>query len=247
MIRSTCALTLLTIATACGPKTGGASLARVQRLYAEGLDGAASRTATVMMRQRTQDADAAAWYGGLAEFRQGHDEQARRFFLEAARSGDAQIAGGAEAMLGQLDTRRNDLAASQRHFDRAWILLKGSDQRQVAIRGLAAARTAGDTLAKARWQERLGERTASDGSSDVEFALQAGAYRTRSSADAHASTLQNAAARAGLGPVQVRRRTDPQGTWWLVQCGDFATRAEASAARRRLPGERLIVARVSVE
>ncbi|MDP7071130.1 MAG: SPOR domain-containing protein [Phycisphaerales bacterium] len=246
MRRPYCYLMSLVCATAmltgCQPERSESNLQRVERLYGEGLNGAASAAASVVARGGSADAAAAAWYGGLAEFKQGHDEQARTFFKKAARSASPEIAGGAEAMLAQLATRRGDYAQSLRRAERAWSLLRGSDRRQAAIRGLAAAEVAGDTLAVGRWRGRLEGQSAS---TPHAYVLQAAAYRSRSSADAHAARLEASAGGAGLGPVTVRSRQDPNGDWWLVQCGGFASRAEASVARRRLPREELIVARVS--
>ncbi len=228
--------------TACQPKRGGSNLQRVERLYGEGLNGAASAAASMVARGGSSDASAAAWYGGLAEFKQGHDEQARTFFKQAIRSSSPRIAGGAEAMLGQLATQRCDYAESLRRYERAWSLLEGSDRRQAAVRGLAAAETAGNTLATGRWRSRLeGDTT----STSHAYVLQAAAYRKRASADAHAERLEGSAGGAGLGPVVVRSRQDSGGDWWLVQCGGFASRAEANVARRRLPREELIVARAT--
>lgn len=227
---------------ACQPERTGTSLQRVERLYGEGLNGAASAAASVVARGNSSDAAAAAWYGGLAEFKQGHDEQARTFFKQACRSSSPKIAGGAEAMLGQLATSRGDYAESLRRYERAWSLLQGSDRRQAAVRGLAAAETAGNTLAAGRWRSRL---EGDSRSTSHAFVLQAGAYRSRSSADSHAQRLAHSAGSAGVGPVTVRSRQDQSGNWWLVQCGGFDSRAEANVARRRLPREELIVARVT--
>jgi len=229
----------------CGSAPKVTSMERVEQLYAEGLDGAATRAADILVRTRAPGRAEAAWYGGLAAYREGNDSQARSLFKTAATSRTQQIAGGAEAMLGQLSTRRFDYAEALQHFERAWLLLRGTDQRQATLRGVAAARCSGNSQALARWEGRLksAESAAPSTDSDEAWVLQAGAYRNRTAADTHAARLRPRATRAGVGAVTVRSRRDSGGIWWLVQCGGFASRTEASAARRSLNSDDLIVAR----
>lgn len=229
--------------TGCQPKPPAANLQRVQRLYDERLDGAASRTAELMVKQHSPQAATAAWYGGLAAFRSRNVDKAKTLFEAAVRSSEPQVAGGAEAMLGQLATDHRAYADALRRYERAWSLLSGSDKRQAGVRALAAAETSGNTLAADRWRARLSTSGAA-AAAEHAYALQAGAYRTREAASKHASSLGPTMKRSGLSPVVVRTRTDGGGTWWLVQCGGFASRAEAAAARRSAPGQGLIVARV---
>lgn len=243
MTRSLFLLTAL-LMTACQAKPPAANLSRVERLYEERLDGAASRTAQLMVSQHAPQAATAAWYGGLAEFRNRDYEQAAIFFKSAVRSGDPMVAGGAEAMLGQLAAQSQDYAQALRRYERAWTLLTGSDQRQVGVRALDAAEVAGNTLAADRWRARIRTSDGIAAPAGHPFALQAGAYRTRSAANSHATDLKISLRRSGLTPITVRTRMDSGGTWWLVQVGAFASRAEAAAARRAAPAQDLIVARV---
>ena len=243
-------LVLATLLTAvlgglgCQPKAPATTLQRVQRLYDEKLDGAASRAAAVMVRDHSVDADAAAWIGGLAEYRQGHDEAARGLFKTATYSKDTAVAGGAQAMLGQLAARRADDTEALRRYDKAWTLLKGSDQRQVAVHAMAVCSRDKRSPEASTWRSRLDGPSVAAVPAGRSFSLQAGAYRHREAADSHAATLSTQTNSAGLGPAIVRKRSDSRGTWWLVQCGAFATRAEASAARRRMRSSDFIVARV---
>jgi hypothetical protein len=236
------ALTVAMLLSGCQPTPPAANLQRVQRLYEEHLDGAACRAAELMIAQRMPQAATAAWYGGLAEFRNRDIAGAKTFFTAATQSGDPAVAGGAEAMLGQIATDDADYAEALRRYERAWSLLRGSDKQQVGVRAVAAAKTAGNSLATDRWQARL-RTSGSPASADHPYALQAGAYRTREAASTHASSLTATMRRAGILPVVVRTRTDNGGTWWLVQCGSFASRAEAAAARRSVSGQELIVSR----
>ncbi len=236
-----CFVLLVFTAAACQSTPAPANLGRVQQLYEDGLNGAASRAASVMLRDEAPSADIAAWYGGLAEVRRGNDAASRAFFERAAHAPNPDVAGGAEAMLGQLAEGRADDQAALRHYDTAWTLLDGSDQRQVATRAEAIAANANMSNTKAMWAGRLRpEATTPTGG----FALQAGAYSTRASATAHARTLSTQTVRAGIGPATVRHRRSSGGSLWLVQCGDFTSRAEASAAKRRLPSVAFVVARM---
>jgi hypothetical protein len=228
----------------CQPKPPAANVQRVQRLYEEQLDGAASRTATVMVDQRAPDADMAAWYGGLAAFRNRDMPAAHTLFIAASHSGTPALAGGGEAMLGQLATNNSDYAEALRRYERAWALLRGSDQRKAGERALAAAETAGNTLAADRWRARLSTSGSAVNDAAHPYALQAGAYRTRGAADKHAASLAKVMRRSEFAPIAVRTRRDNGGIWWLVQCGEFASRAEAVAARRSARRQDLIVARV---
>ncbi len=239
------ALAIATLLTACQPKPPAANLQRVQRLYEERLDGAACRAAELMIAQHAPQATTAAWYGGLAEYRNRDIAGAKTFFAAATQSGNPAVAGGAEAMLGQIATESTDYAEALRRYERAWLLLSGSDRQQAGVRALAAAETAGNSLAADRWQTRLRTSQGVAAPAGHPYALQAGAYRTRGAADTHAASLTSIAQQSGLTPVVVRTRADGGGTWWLVQCGSFASRGEAAAARRAAPGQELIVARVS--
>ena len=237
-------LTAVLSGLGCQPKAPATTLQRVQQLYEEKLDGAASRAASVMVRDHSVDADAAAWIGGLAEYRQGHYEAARGLFKTAAYSKDTAVAGGAQAMLGQLAAQRSDDSEALRRYDKAWTLLKGSDQRQVAVHALAVCSREKHSPEASTWRSRLDGPNMEAIPLGQSFSLQAGAYRRRASADSHAATLSTQTKIAGLGPAIVRKRSDSRGTWWLVQCGAFATRAQASAARRRMRSEDFVVARV---
>ncbi len=237
-------IVLLAIAAvpACQSPTGPATLDRVQRLYDEGLYAAASGAASVMVRDEARQADVAAWYGGLAEVRRGNDAASRSFFDRAATSTNPDVSGGAEAMLAQLAEDRSDDEAALRHYDAAWTLLTGADQRQVARRAEAIATRRNMSQTEAMWAGRLRPPAASTGSGG--FALQAGAYSTRASATAHARKLSTQTVRAGIGPATVRQRAGKDGSLWLVQCGTYASRAEASAAKRKLPSVEFVVARM---
>lgn len=60
----------------CGSAPKVTSMERVEQLYAEGLDGAATRAADILVRTRAPGRAEAAWYGGLAAYREGNDSQA---------------------------------------------------------------------------------------------------------------------------------------------------------------------------
>ncbi|MDP7029797.1 MAG: SPOR domain-containing protein [Phycisphaerales bacterium] len=235
-------LTMTVVTAACQSQPGPATVARVQRLYDEGLNGAASGAAAVMMRDESPEADVAAWYGGLAEIRRGNEAASRTFFERAALSSNPDVAGGAEAMLGQLAEGRADDDAALRHYGKAWTLLDGSDQRRVAQRAEAIAARRNMSNTQAMWAQRL-KPGSTAAPADGAFALQAGAYSTRASATAHARRLTTQTVRAGLGPATVRQRGTGSGSLWLVQCGSYGSRAAASAAKRKLPSVEFVVAR----
>ena len=221
-----------------------ASLDRVARLYDEGLDASAASTATMVIHQGGSSAETAAWYGGLAEYRQGHAAAARRFFDTAAKSPNAVIAGGAESMLGQLAEQRADADAAMAHYEQAWAKLRGPDRRQVALHAMSVAQRQRNQTAVAVWKGRLAGTPSQPTTSTAAFALQAGAYQSRSGAEQHASRLRN---RYGsqLQPIVVRGRSGASGTMWLVQGGAYDTRGRAAAARRALGTDAFIVVRTA--
>ncbi|MCH2141978.1 MAG: SPOR domain-containing protein [Phycisphaerales bacterium] len=221
-----------------------ASLDRVATLYQEGLDASAASTAAMVVRQGGQDATTAAWYGGLAEYRQGHAAAARRFFEQAATSPTPAIAGGAESMLGQLAQQRADTTAAMKHYEQAWTDLRGPDRRQVALHAIAAAQRDRDTTAAASWKRRLAGQPSDVTMASSSFALQAGAYQSRTGAEQHATRLRHSHG-GRLQPIVVRGRTGPSGTMWLVQGGAYETRRSAAAARRTLGADDFIVVRTA--
>ncbi len=235
---------LMMLAASCQSPPRQATLERVATLYSEGLDASAASTATMIVRRGGIDAKTAAWYGGLAEYRLGHMAAARSFFNTAATSHDAAVAGGAQSMLAQIATNRADTDAALDHYDVAWNKLRGSDRRQVALHAIAAAQAAKDSQATNRWTRRLAGQPTVASSDTSPFALQAGAYRSRSGAEKRASTLRRTHDRT-LSPIVVRGRSNDAGTWWLVQCGGYATQSTATAARRSLGTEEFIVVRTA--
>ena len=194
----------------------------------------------------------ASWIMGLCNQRLGELVDARANFEFAATSPDATLAARARAMLGQNMLQAGQAEAAAIQFEHAWPDLTGSDRRECAQHAAAAWAQAGQDDQARRWNQLAANVSSIDhmprGSTQEDeglFHLQIGAYRDVDGAKRAQGALVAAARHAGVNAPVIRKRTDRHGgTLYLVQVGEFQTRAEADAARRSMRSHNLIVVAV---
>ena len=227
--------------TGCGPRQ--ATLDDAINRYDRGLFGTAQQMAEQQAARSTGDRKAAAaWVAGLSALRQ-RDElpAARRWLTATTLTSDPLLKARAEAMLGEVCRREGRTDAAIRHWDRAWPHLEGADRTETAGAAVELLTAAGDQAEAARWRSRL--HGADEVPATGSWTLQAGAFRSRQSADTHRRTLHRTATSAGLGSPRVHETNRDGGSMWLVQLGAFESRGDAAAARRRLSGTELLIVR----
>lgn len=159
-------------------------------------------------------------------------------------SQDPQIAGRAEAALGQIAQARGNHKYAADLLKRASEKLAGDDAARASVRAgrsmsrsgdhasavkqYEAAADAADSAAVKAYAEKLTKEPAGP------FTLQAGVFSNRSGADTQARSLAPAAMRAGLGAPRVVTGAKGGRTTFAVQVGTFPTRDQASGARGKL-------------
>ncbi|MCH2137427.1 MAG: SPOR domain-containing protein [Phycisphaerales bacterium] len=226
----------------CGPKRAG--LADAMNRYDRGLYATSQAMASTVAGQSSGNAKAqAAYVAGMSALRQtGQEAAAGRWLSEATLSSDPHVSARAEAMLGELDRRAGNVDGAVAHWQRAWPGLSPDEQHDTATAAVSTLKATGDEQAAAAWAHRLNGSDAVP--STGAWTLQAGAFTSRSSADAQRRSLNSRATRAGLGAPRVHHSERASGDLWLVHLGAFDSRTAAAAARRQLSGTDLLIVRV---
>lgn len=223
------------LAAGCRSAPGAGSLQDALRDYRAGRYLAAQQQAIRIHRaRRGPEGPAAAYVAGLCAFERGDLLGARSWLERAARAGDPQTSGRAQAVLGLVLEQEGYHEEAAARFAAAARRLSGTHAQKAARHAALAHRAAGNETLAQHWLARAdGEPGLTE--DDQGFTLQLGAFQERHRAQDAAREAGAMATRHGLGPVRVLRRPDGRGqTLFLVQVGRFATRREAVDARVRL-------------
>lgn len=179
---------------------------------------------------------------GLSAYALKQNTLAEHYLQPLLPSTDAQIAGRAEAILGQIAEQKGNHQYAADLFKRASAHLEGDDAARAAVR-------AGNSLAElnrpaeATQQYRAAaqeadslaiKRTATNLGQPGPFTIQVGAYSTRANADKRAREMTAAAARAGLTSPRVVPDTIKGKPGFSVQIGTFPSHVAAANAKSRL-------------
>ena len=242
-----CCVLLLLVAGGC-EATGGANgstgelMSRAVADYESGrYETAGGGAEEVMQSASSPQREDAAYLAGLSAYRLGRIDEAERRLMNAAGSNRPETAGKARAMMGIIRLDQNRPGEAVDLFEAAARMLVGSDAMQATEHAQMARRRAGapESPDVCRYASAAGETLAVVG----QFALQVGAFRDAEGADRAARTAQTIANRAGLGAVRVVPGADERGgTLYLVQFGQFASRAAAAAVRSEIGTLEYIVA-----
>jgi tetratricopeptide (TPR) repeat protein len=151
---------------------------------------------------------------GLCEFKREHPNDAQEWFIKATKSPDPEVRGKASAMLGIISSNKGNLDEAETAFEIAALELQGNDQLEAIRRSPAS----GSTYLL----------------SNSPFTLQFGAFQNRKNANAAIAAITPSLKKAGINSVWITSETDRTGRHlFLVQAGQFASRATASEARRK--------------
>lgn len=228
-------LLLSVLLAGCNDKPQASSLLgqALQDYEAERYTLAHQRAVEVMNGAPTREREQATYLAGLSAYHYGDIDEAERHFATVIDSVDLRLAGGAQAMLGQIRLDQHRAGDAARLFESAYRKLNGEDGRQAARYAAIAHQQAGNSLAAQRWSD-IGHGYASL-ESPRGFALQVGAFREHRRAVSAARNAETISTINGHGPVHVVPTKDQRGReLYLVQFGRFETRNAASEARTRL-------------
>lgn len=176
---------------------------------------------------------------------------AQHYLVPLTGSKDPQIAGRAEAVLGQIAQKQGNHKYAADLFKRASEKLDGDDAARASVRAGNSLSAMGNQSAATRQYQAAAQDAQSDNikkyaqklSEPGPFTIQAGVFSSRANADKRANELKQASLRAGLGLPRIVTDTVNGKPAFAVQIGTFVTRTAASQNRSRLgTGQFLVVA-----
>ena len=160
--------------------------------------------------------DEAQYMMGLCEFRLKRLDSANQWFQQAATSSNPTVRGKANAMIGIIASSKGEFDTANTAFNAASIDLDGRDRREAESRRTSST------------------SDAPKGHASHPFTLQFGAYRNSGNANSAIVSLNSALTEAGLGEPWIIEEEDRLGrTMFLIQAGQFSSRAGASTRRKR--------------
>lgn len=187
---------------------------------------------------------------GLSAYALKQNSLAEHYLSPLLASQDPQIAGRAEAVMGQIAEKKGNHQYAADLFKRASAHLDGDDAARAAVR-------AGNSLselnrpAEAAKQYQIAakeadslaiKQTATKLGQPGPFTIQLGAFSTKAAADKKAREMTLTASRAGLGTPRVVADTINGKPGYSVQVGTFPTRPAANTAKSRLGNGYIVVA-----
>ena len=213
--------------------------------YADALTVAEQDARTLKGR----DKEVAQLTAGLSAYALSQPTLAKHHLDSLTGSADPQIAGRAEAVLGQIAEKAGNKAYAADLFKRASAHLDGDDSARAAVR-------AGNSLAKlnkpveAQTQYRNAaaqadslaiKQTATKLGQPGPFTIQVGAFTNKAGADKKAAQMRAASMKAGLGTPRIMPDNINGKPGYSVQVGMFPTRPAAESGKTRLGGGQYMV------
>jgi septal ring-binding cell division protein DamX len=236
-------ITAILFSSACAPQSDKGLDSALSSYNAGNFQAAYDQAQSARYGGSPRDRTEAAYIGGLAATKLGRTGSARTMLKQATSSSDPEIAGKAGVTLGTVLLDDDEPLQAARAFDTASDHLRGEDLARTRMLAGIAYRDAGYAAdARKRFDAAsrsssgdLGSRAANE-ISRTGFTIQAGAFSTRDSAVAHATTVSTAARTRGMPPATVVRSLRDGKVRWLVQIGNYPDRAVAQSNLNRLGG-----------
>lgn len=243
---------LLLLATSVALSScAGAGTPGYARAYNAGRFSTALREATAEAAVSTgRDREEAALIAGLAAHALGDDSSAANWLTPLLNSSDRSISGRAYAGLGLIARDRGDNERAAALLTTASRKLSGDDAAHASLNAGDALEDLGRKEA-AREQYQLGYSQAKDRAlqatltsrlNNQRWTIQLGAFANRRNAERAAREHAAEAAGVGLGAPFVTASMEHGRRLYLVQVGEFRSRAEADAARSRLGVSAIVAA-----
>lgn len=241
---------LALLAAACEPQRT-TTLDDALRAYEGGRYQEALRLSRDIQSKATDSAERqqAAYVAGCSAQELRQKDEARAAFAVAARSGDPVVAGRALVMQGNMAAEEKRWSDAEALYSQAAGKLRGRDSelareqaRDAAAQAAAARRP---TQAPAPPSPPGGGAVPAPAPAPVPppapapapagpWTIKTGAFSNETGAQQHARNIAKAAKAAGLKSPRVRPVPGPSGKLWVVEVGEFATKAEAEQKVKRL-------------
>ncbi|MDG2031101.1 MAG: SPOR domain-containing protein [Phycisphaerales bacterium] len=236
-------LAAILFSSACAPRADTGLDSALASYDAGDFESAYDQAQSARYGGSSRDRTEAAYIGGLAATRLGRTGSARVMLEQATSSSDPEIAGRAGVTLGTVLLDDGEPLQAARTFDSAATHLHGEDLARTRMLAGIAYRDAGYAAdARKRFDAAsrsssgdLGSRAANE-ISRTGFTIQAGAFSSKDSAVAHATTVSTAARPRGMPTATVVKSVRNGKVRWLVQIGNYPDRAVAQSNLDRLGG-----------
>lgn len=239
--------------TACEPQKA-TTLDDALRAYDGGRYQDALRLSRDVQSKSTDAAERqqAAYVAGCAAQELNQDEEARKSFAVAARSADPVVSGRALVMQANMAAEAKRWGEAETLYSQAAGKLRGRDAqlareqaRDAAAQSAAANRAASTAPVPAPAPGGTSPNPGPAGPTAGTpappaaepagpFTIKTGAFSNETGAQQHARNIAKAVKAAGLKPPKVRAVATASGKLWVVEVGEFATKAEAEQKVKRL-------------
>lgn len=229
-------------AVACEPQRT-ATLDDALRAYEGGRYQDALRMSRDLQTKSTDASERqqAAYVAGCSAQELGRDDDARASFAVAARSGDPVVAGRALVMQGNMAAEARRWSDAEALYSQAASKLRGRDAElaREQARDAAAQATAARKAAQAPPPSPAPAPAPTPAPAPAPadqgpFTIRSGAFSSETGAQQHARNIAKAVKAAGIKAPKVRQASTAAGRLWVVEFGEFATKAEAEQKLKRL-------------
>jgi tetratricopeptide (TPR) repeat protein len=229
------------------------NMERSQAAYASGDYATAYREAAIVaddVRAPAAQRQESAYLAGVSAYNLDKFHDAQRYFEQAARSSDADLAGDASAMLGLVHARLGRHALAARTLLEAAPKMQGQDRANAYFYAGVAQQRLGMfpesrtslSLARSASSDPAFRQRASEQMGVTGYTLQVGAFSQEANARRTAETMAEQARDKQLGVPRVVPATGPDGkSLYLVQIGQFYSWPTAMAARNRIASTAAII------
>lgn len=244
--------------TACKKPTSGApsgaattpdtaNLSAVDLYNSKNYPDALARAEQDMLTTKDRAHEVAQLTAGLAAYALNKPALAQTYLEPLTGSADAQIAGRAEAVLGQIADKRGNRQYAADLYKRASTKLEGDDSTRASTR--AGKSLASGVPTRSAWRPDSAPARAPDATRSVSVpksgpcTIQVAAFASRAGAQKKVAQLRPATIKAGLGSPRIVADTINGKPGFAVQVGFFPSRPDAEAAKPKLgAGQYMIVA-----
>ncbi len=196
-----------------------------------------------------RDKEVAQLTAGLSAYALNQTTLAKHHLDSLTGSSDPQIAGRAEAVLGQIAEKAGNKAYAADLFKRASAHLDGDDSARAAVRaGNSLAKLNKPAEAQTQYRNAAKEadslaikQTANKLGQPGPFTIQVGAFTNRTGAEKKLAQMRPLTIKAGMGSPRIIPDNINGKPGYSVHCGMFPTRPAAEAGKAKLGGGQYLV------
>jgi hypothetical protein len=201
------------------------------------------------LTMKGRDKEVAQLTAGLSAYALNQSALAKHHLDSLTGSSDPQIAGRAEAVLGQIAEKAGNKQYAADLFKRASAHLEGDDSARAAVRaGNSLAKLNKPAEAQTQYRNAAKEadslaikQTATKLGQPGPFTIQVGAFTNRAGAEKKLAQMRPATIKAGMGSPRIVPDNINGKPGYSVQVGMFPTRVAAESGKTKLGGGQYLV------